>query len=155
MNTPNPSSATPVDTPKSDSIYYTGKIDGRIPFRIKLDYNGAGAGNAEYTGLEVYDGVSQHTLAIKARTINSPNPDYCPDSKCNFSMQEFDNPETDPDKILALDKPVGDFQGSFDMTDTKMNKITGIWTKADGSQKLKFELNKSNEFVIQNFLVNK
>jgi hypothetical protein len=134
------------NNPESNSIFYTGKIDDKIPFRIKLDYNGAGAGNAEYTGLEVYDGVSEQTLAIKARTVNSPSPDYCPDSKCNFTMQEFDNSETDPDKILALDKPVGDFQGTFDMADTKMNKITGIWTKADGSQKLKCELNRSDYY---------
>jgi len=150
-NTPNPKNPTQTNNPKSDSLYYAGKIDGKIPFRIKLDYNGAGAGNAEYTGQEVYDGVSEHTLAIKARTVNNPSPDYCPDNKCNFSIQEFDNPETDPDKILALDNPVGDFQGTFDVNDTKMNKITGTWTKGDGSQKLKFELNRSVEFNINDF----
>jgi len=157
-NPPKIETETQVDTLKTDnskpqSVYYTGKIDGEIPFRIKLDFSSFGAGNIEYTGLEVYDSLSEHTLAIKARTVNNPSPDYCPDGRCNFTIQEFDSRETDSDKILALDKPVADFQGSFDVNDTKMNKILGIWTNADNTQKLKFELNRSEEFEIEDYEV--
>jgi len=131
----------------SDILYYTGKIDGKIPFRVVLD-SPEGSYNPLIRGKLIYDGESEYGLNTIAEFIPSNNK--CERFNCGMEIKVFDpkltNPNNDDGKLLST------FTTQTNLLENP-EKITGTWTKAGTKQKLKFELNRSEEFNIEDYLV--
>ena len=130
------------------SLYFTGKIDGKIPLRMVLsEVSPATGGQLWYQGEEIYDGVSEKPLFVKASLETGEF--RCQDKICPIEIKEFES-QDGADNYPPKDLSISTFEGKYDK---KNGKITGTWTKANNNQKLKFELNRSEEFEIEKYLI--
>jgi hypothetical protein len=143
---PAESKADQTNNLKVDSLYFTGKIDGKIPFRVILNYSGEAYRGRTYTGQIVYDGVSEYNL--KAVAIFVGSADKCQKYYCLVEIEEYDT------KFITSDNPNGKlisvFTGQTDLQE-KPSKITGTWNNGNNDKKLNFELDISEEFDIENY----
>jgi hypothetical protein len=137
-------------------FYFTGKIDGKFPFHMVLNkFEGMGMSHSYLNGQLVYDNISEYPLNVSIFFSGSPADECQKDNKaysCYFYMKEFDDGNI-PLKHTTDDlKYTSEFEGRTTL-EYNPSKITGTWTKADKSQKLKFELSKSEEYEIEEYLV--